>query len=77
MTFCLFSSVIFLIFPQSFGFSATALRVAYGMLNDTLASGVCIRFNAHHLALAALVVANRQLGEVQALPATVGLAAQR
>ena len=64
-------------YSKSFGFPAPSLRLAYGMLNDTLASGVCIRFPAHHLALAALVVANRQLGETQTLPATMGLSAQR
>ncbi len=64
-------------YSKSFGFGPASLRLACGLLNDTLASGAAVKFNAHHLAVASLVVASKQLGEPQVLPAAAGLAGPR
>ncbi len=48
---------------KTFGFSTSALRVAYAMLSDSLSSSACLAFPVHVLAAASLASAARLLGE--------------
>ena len=46
-------------YAKTFAFPAATVKLAWAVLNDSLASSVCIRFVAHVLAVSALLVADK------------------
>jgi hypothetical protein len=60
-------------YAKTFNFSSSALRVAYALVNDSLASDACLAFPVHVLAAAALSAGARILGEAGPSGTTVAV----